>query len=209
MSRASSRITWALDIQTGKLIKADRAEHRPGKGRYRCLDEQCCRDLTVARSRQGRQHFRHFRNAHAQSCVYQELSHGKHAAAQRLLATLFSEALRGQTPMPLLIFNTPLGTRTVLPFVHAKDVVLEWQCTLTGRRVDVALLDNLGRPVLLVEVWHTHAVSDDKRADLSPHWWIEIEASQVLTNPEALVIRSHGNLPAQLALAWEQFRLFK
>ena len=34
MSRTPARITWALDIQSGKLVKADRAEHRPGKGRY-------------------------------------------------------------------------------------------------------------------------------------------------------------------------------
>lgn len=34
MSRVPARITWALDIQSGKLVKADRAEYRLGKGRY-------------------------------------------------------------------------------------------------------------------------------------------------------------------------------
>jgi hypothetical protein len=75
MSQTPARIKWALDIQSGKLVKADRAEHRPGKGRYRCLDERCSRDLTVARSKQGRQHFRHFRNGHSEGCAFHKLNH--------------------------------------------------------------------------------------------------------------------------------------
>jgi len=209
MSRLPARITWALDVQTGKLVKADRAQHRPGKGRYRCLDERCCRDLTVARNKQGRQHFRHFRNSHAEGCVFHDLAKGKHEAAQRILAMMFSEALRRRTPMPLMVFNTPAGSRAVLPFVQAKEVVMEWRCPQSGRRVDLALLDESRQPVLLVEVWHTHAVDGDKRRDLASYWWVEVEATQVLTDTDVLVIRNHDNLPAQLALAWEQFELFK
>lgn len=209
MSRTSARITWALDIHSGKLIKADRAEHRPGKGRYRCLDERCSSDLTVARSKQGRQHFRHFRNAHAAGCAFHDLAKGKHEAAQRVLATLFAEALRRRTPMPLMIFNTPAGVRTVLPFVQAHEVVMEWRCPLSGRRVDLALLDQYGQPVLLIEVWHTHAVDGDKRSDLTSYWWIEVEANDVLADTDKLYIRNHDNLPPQLALAWEQFELFR
>ncbi len=57
-------------------------------------------------------------------------------------------------------------------------------------------------------VCHTHAVDLEKRMDLSPYWWIEVEASQVLADPTALSVRNHGNLPDALALAWEQFQLF-
>lgn len=209
MSRNPARITWALDIQSGKLVKADRAEHRPGKGRYRCLDERCSRDLTVARSKQGRQHFRHFRNGHSESCAFHDLAKGKHEAAQRVLATLFSEALRRRTPMPLMVFNTPAGVRAVLPFVQAQEVVMEWRCPESGRKADLALLDQSGLPVLLVEVWHTHAVDSDKRRDLMPYWWIEVEANQVLLNSDELIVRSHGNMPTQLALAWEQLSLLE
>lgn len=111
--------------------------------------------------------------------------------------------------MPLMLFNTPHGIKLVLPFIHAKEVVIEWQCPLSGRRVDLALLDEEGCPVLLVEVWHTHAVDGDKRNDLLPYWWIEVEAKQVLADTDALVVRNHDNLPPQLALAWEQFELFR
>lgn len=110
--------------------------------------------------------------------------------------------------MPLMIFNTPKGIKAVLPFIHAEKVVMEWRCPLSDRRADLAMLDHSGRPVLLVEVLHTHAVDGDKRQDLAPYWWIEVEANQVLKDTDALIIRNHGNLPTQLALAWEQFELF-
>ena len=111
--------------------------------------------------------------------------------------------------MPLMVFNTPVGAKDVLPFIQAKEVVMAWQCPLSGRRVDLALLDEVGCPVLLVEVWHTHAVDGDKRRDLLPYWWIEVEANQVLADTDVLIVRNHDNLPTQLALAWEQFELFR
>ena len=84
----------------------------------------------------------------------------------------------------------------------------EWECPISKRKADVALLDEAGRVVLLVEIWHTHAVDREKQHDLSPYWWIEVEASRVLADPTALIVRNHGNLPDALALAWEQFKLF-
>lgn len=111
--------------------------------------------------------------------------------------------------MPLMVFNTPSGVRMVLPFIQAQEVVLEWRCPQSGRRVDLALLDQSGCPVLLVEVWHTHAVDDDKRSDLTGYWWVEVEANDVMCDTDKLHIRNHDNLPPQLALVWEQFELFR
>lgn len=208
MSAGTVQIKWALDLQTQKLVKADRAEHRPGKGRYRCLDDRCAQDLTVARSKQGRQHFKHFRNSHAEMCVFHDLKKGVHQAAQWVLKTLFSEALRRRTPMPLMRFNTSAGEVNILPFIQAESVVAEWTCPVSGRRIDIALLGADGVPILLVEIWHTHAVDIDKRRDLSPYWWIEVEAREVLKSSEVLTIKNHDNLPDQLAQQWEQFELF-
>ena len=210
MKRTFSQINWAVELNTGKWIKADRADRKPGKGRYRCLDGRCSRDLTVARSKYGRQHFRHFRNSHAEGCVFQRLRSGQdtHKAAQVLLEALFSQALKRNIPMPLLVFDTANGRREVLPFISAAQVVMEWECPISKRKADVALLDEAGRAVLLVEVWQTHAVDLEKGMDLSPYWWIEVEASRVLADPTALIVRNHGNLPDALAMAWEQFQLF-
>ena len=209
MSWSPSCIPWGRDMQTEKLVRAERAIYPPGKGRYRCLDERCGRDLTVAKSKQGRQHFRHFRNSRAISCVFQGPAKSKHSAAIRLLVILFSEALQRRTPMPLMVFNTPTGTKTVLPFMSAEQVVTEWTCPNTGRRADLALLDHNRQPALLVEVWHTHAVCDDKSKDLTSYWWVEVEAKEVLMGTDVLIIRNHGNLPVQLELAWSQLQLFR
>lgn len=211
MNRSSfSQIMWALDLKTGKLVKADRAERKPGKGRYRCLDEKCGHDLTVARSKHGRLHFRHFRTGNAEGCAFHGpgKSQTQHRAAQVLLHVLLSEALKRRIPMPLFLFNTPSGLRTVLPFILASNVVMEWQCPQSDRRADLAILDAENRPVLLVEVFHTHAVDLPKRQDFSPYWWIEVEAKKVLADPERLDIRNHDNLPEYLALAWQQFELY-
>lgn len=211
MAHSYPQITWALDLAADTLVRAERAERRPGKGRYRCLDDRCCADLTVARSRLGRQHFRHFRNSHATGCAFHNLSkpQTQHKAAQLLLRTLFAEAMMCRIPMPVLVFNTPSGVQQVLPFVHARTVAVEWECPSTGRRADLALLDGGGAPILLIEVLHTHAVTSEKRRDLSGYWWIEVEAKQVLLDARRLIVRSHDNLPEMLALQWEQFELFE
>jgi hypothetical protein len=205
------QITWALDLVTNRLVRAERAERKAGKGRYRCLDDRCGGDLTVARSRLGRQHFRHFRNGHAEDCAFHNLGNTQtqHKAAQLLLRTVLTEAMQCRTPMPILVFNTPQGVQHVLPFIRASAVAVEWECPHTGRRADVALLDEVGEAVLLIEVLHTHAVTPEKRSDLSRYWWIEVEARQVIADASKLVVCNHDNLPEVLALQWEQFKLFE
>jgi hypothetical protein len=49
----------------------------------------------------------------------------------------------------------------------------------------------------------------ERRIDLSPYWWIEVEARRVLADPTALIVRNHANLPEALTWAWEQFKLFR
>jgi hypothetical protein len=109
--------------------------------------------------------------------------------------------------MPLLVFDSANGRREVLPFISAVRVASEWECPVTGRRADIALLDESQRALLLVEVWHTNAVKHEKRQDLAQYWWIEVEAGQVLADPTKLHVRNHGNLPQALSLAWEQLPL--
>lgn len=205
-----ARISWAMDVKSGRLIRADRAERKPGRGCYRCLDDKCKQDLTVARSKRGRLHFRHFRNSNEERCAFHGLGkkQTRHEAAKFLLSVWLSHALKRRTPMPLFLFNTPAEVCTVLPYIGAGSVVTEWQCPLSDRRADIAILDGERQPVLLIEVFHTHAVDIEKCRDLSPYWWIEVEANQVLADPTKLMIINHGNLPECLAPLWQQFDLF-
>lgn len=205
-----ARISWAMDVKSGRLIRADRAERKPGRGCYLCLDDKCKQDLTVARSKRGRLHFKHFRNSNGEHCAF----HGagkkptRHEAAKFLLSILLDHALKGHTPMPLFLFHTPTEIRSVSPFISARSLVTEWQCPLSDRRVDIAILDSERQPVLLIEVFHTHAVDIEKRRDLSHYWWIEVEANNVLADHTQLMIRNHGNLPECLSLLWQQLELF-
>lgn len=41
------KIPWAIDMKTGEWLRADRAVHRAERGRYRCADEQCNRELML------------------------------------------------------------------------------------------------------------------------------------------------------------------
>ena len=202
------KIPWAIDMKTGDWLRADRAVYRGERGRYRCTDKHCDRELTVARSKRGRQHFKHFRNSGAEGCVFGHHGTSVHQTAIRLLAVRFSEAMGGHVPMPLFRFSTPSGLHLILPFIRACRVVEEWVCPNSGRRADLALLDGEGIPVLLIEVCLSNAVDVDKRQDLSRYWWIEVDARHVLDDVDTLMIRTHGGLPRMLAAAWEEQSLF-
>lgn len=110
--------------------------------------------------------------------------------------------------MPLFQFSTPRGPRLVLPFIRACRVIEEWVCPDSGRRVDLALLDDEGMPVLLIEVCYSNAVNGDKRQDLTGYWWLEVEARHVLEEVDTLIIVAHGGLPRMLAAVWEEESLF-
>ena len=117
-------------------------------------------------------------------------------------------AMAGHVPMPLLQFSTPSGARSVLPFIRACRVFEEWVCPDSGRRADLALLDDEGTPVLLIEVRYSNAVDLDKQKDLSRYWWIEVDARHVLEDLDTLSIQAHGGLPRMMAATWEQRSLF-
>jgi hypothetical protein len=208
MSKPPAMIHLARDLETGRLISADRAIQHPPKGRYQCLADNCGRFLTVGRSKFGRLHFKHFRDTDLPGCggLWRRRK-TLHDAAQDLLQTLFTEAIARRAPVPLFHFQTPAGVVTVLPFILANQVVREWTCPRSGRRADLAIVTEAGAPVLLIEVFHTHAVDGTKRLDLLPYWWIQVGARDVLNTPLQLQILDHGNLPYALDVLGHQGNL--
>lgn len=106
--------------------------------------------------------------------------------------------------MPLLEFQVAGATRQVLPLVNAKRVRPEWSCQRTGKRADIALLDHHDEPVLLIEVFHTHAVDRHKIRAYSDYWWIEVEANAIIANYERLPVIHCGNLPYVFAPETQQ-----
>lgn len=204
------QIPIARDLQSNRIVTPDRAIRKAPKGRYQCIVPGCQHDLTVAISKYGRVHFRHFRGMVSSGCSFHSgpKSRTHHNTAQQLLMVLLSEALARRAPMPTLVFETTAGIKTALPIILGRSVVTEWVCPFTNRRADLAILDDFGRPVLLVEVFHTHAVDHNKRDDLSPYWWIEVNAIDVLENSSRLIVRAHGNFPYEYELLGYQGDLF-
>lgn len=188
MRKSAAHIHLSRDLQTGRLIQADRAERRP-----------------------GRLYFRHFRGGSSKGCTFaqRQNSRSRHAAAQNLLCTVLREALARRTAMPYLQFMTPHGIRTAIPLIIAQTVKTEWTCPNTGRRADIAVLDANGEPVVLIEVFHSHAVDGNKRKDLGCYWWIEIGADEFLKKPEVLNVLASGNLPYAFEILGHQADLFE
>lgn len=204
----SSLIPMARDARDDKLIKPDRATLRAERGRYICLDPKCHRELTVAVSKYGKVHFRHYRNSGSATCLFScRSSRSQHEAAKQLLLVLLGEAIQRRAPMPMFEFNLLSGQKTVIPFLLADEVRAEWNCSDINRRPDIAILYK-GEPVLFIEIFHTHAVDQFKKLDLDRYWWIEIAAIDVLINPWSLNVRAHGNLPYELEVRGHQEELF-
>lgn len=198
--RAHPRIPLARDIASGHLIRAEYAQHLPPPGTYRCLDPRCGGDLTVyERPRgSGNHYFRHRVDATSVNCGLHS-SHNRsprrHEAAKHVLAEVFHEVVAHREPMPLLSVIVAGGRKDVAIFARPARVETEWTCPATRRRADIALLDRNGDPILLVEIYHSHAVDGNKRQDLSAYDWIEVEANEVLDDVDLLRVRHAGGLP--------------
>lgn len=203
-------ISHARDCLTGRYVQADRAEQHPGRGRYECLDPRCHSDLTVAKSRRGRLHFRHFRSLNSTPCIFRQRTRSQtpHLQAQYVLCALLNDALHRRTPMPYLQFETPTGIQKAIPIVLGAKAVTEWTCPDTGRRTDIAVLDDSDAPVFIVEIVHTNGVNSSKRQDLRHHWWIEISAKEFLEKPSVLNVLAFGNLPYEWEILGRQMGLF-
>lgn len=209
MRNGASRILLACEVATGALLKADTARHLPPEGTYQCLDPNCGGDLNVCRwpNRPGQFYFRHRTASASAACGFHssnERTQRRHEAAKHLLAVVLNEAIQHREPMPLLEFHVAGATRHVLPFIGAKRVVPEWECRRTGKRADIALLDGLDEPVLLIEVFHTHAVDRHKKKAYSDYWWIEVEANAIIANHGCLPVIHSGNLPYVFAPQTQQ-----
>lgn len=200
MRNRSSRILLAREAVSGHLLKADTARHLPPEGTYQCLDPNCGGDLNVCQwpRRPGRLYFRHRTATASANCGFHSgnaRTQRRHDAALHLLAVVLNEAIHRREPMPLLEFQVAGATRQVLPLLNAKSVVSEWVCRRTGKRADIALLDRHDDPILLIEVFHTHAVDRIKARAYSDYWWIEVEANAIIADYERLPVIHCGNMP--------------
>jgi hypothetical protein len=97
--------------------------------------------------------------------------------------------------MPIFLLNTKQGRKEVVPFLGNYHVRTEWP--LLERKIDVAILDSLNNPLLLIEVLNKNKVSKEKSMDIIQYPWVEITAKSVLENQRTLKVERHHRFPQE------------
>lgn len=196
-----SSIPFAIHKASRQVIKVTKASIGAPRGTYECCINECKSPLNVVKSKYGRPYFKHYPNFNGfKHCPSK--SQDRHTKAKLLIRDSIQNALEHRAAMPRLIFQTPNREYEVLPFFSKAIVQCEYK--INNRRIDVAILDNSLNPLLLIEVKDKHAVDPLKEIDLQDHWWIEVNAKEVLECPERLIIQRHKNFSAEYELGYQQ-----
>lgn len=169
-----STLTLALDAG-GQLISALTA---PKRAEYLCLE--CGGHLHVKRGSERAAHFAHDQDDPG-GCAGESVTH---LAAKHLLLTQLRVELAGDPQVTWMQHcpgaGGPCRMRAVLPRSHPVKGGYEVREEVThGRyRFDVAVVVG-GQVVFGFEVYHRHAVPDEKATDLDVPW-LELVAEDVL-----------------------------
>jgi ribosomal protein L34E len=171
-----STLTIALD-GAGQLVSALTA---PKKAKYVCLE--CNGSLHVKRGEQRAAHFAHDHEDPA-GCAGESVTHlaAKHLLAAQLRTELTQDGrVRWMQHCPGVEAGQTCRMRSALP--QGRDVPEGWEVreeVTHGRyRFDVAVVVQ-GAVVFGFEVYHRHAVPDEKAADLTVPW-LELVAEDIL-----------------------------
>lgn len=162
----------ALD-DAGLLVKPEAAERGQT---YRCPG---CGSRLVFRA--GAIVARHFAHPGGTGCSPETVLH---KAATLAIAAAVEDWLRGSGPRPATQRPCVRCKGPVLRPAHerVRSAVVEHGVT-GGRVADVALLDETGEVVGVIEVRVTHAVDAEKTADLDGIPWIEVDGADALADP--------------------------
>ena len=210
MANLSQAIPYAINTQTKRRIKPEEASAGTCKGHYECHVPDCRKPVFLSISKYGRAHFKHYPEDDISTIPgnHHPKSQDIHTRAKLLIKDIFLNGLAKRAPMPRLIFETPHGIEKILPFLTNCSVKNEFNLGTSNRKIDLAIIDNEGIPVLLLEVNHKHPLDIAKIQDLKQYWWIEVDAKDVLQDPTNLIVRRHCNFPYEIELLGVQNILF-
>lgn len=194
-------IPFAIHKSSRQIVAIAKANINAPKGTYECCVNNCKAQLNVVKSKYGRPFFKHYPNSKSNKHCSSK-SQDRHTKAKLLIRDSIKNAIDHRAPMPILIFQTPNREHEVHPFFAHANVLCEYK--INNRRIDVAVLDSLGNPLLLIEVKDKHAIDPIKEIDLQNFWWIEVNAKEVLTYPGRLIIHRHKNFSAEYELGYQQ-----
>lgn len=184
-------IPEAIDLERNVYIKAHEADSHAPKGRYICRDSRC--NKPVKRIRRGTTCF--FRHYPEDGRISHTKSHQLHSRAIQEIRHQFENFAECGLSMPIFLLDTKQGPKEVVPFFTNYQVKTEW--CLGDRKIDVAILDSLNEPILLIEILNTHKVTEEKSADIVQYPWVEIKAKSVLQNQRVLKVERHHRFPQE------------
>ncbi len=171
-------------------------EEAPDGGRFLCPE---CRSRLIVREGEGIvRHFAHF--VHSAGCAFAGES-AEHLAAKYLVAATVKRwrAGRALSPQVRTRCRGCHATAMLRPLRRGiADAAVEAEVAIPGSdarlRLDVALLDARGRVRLAVEIRRSHAVPQEKGAQLQRARipWIEVEASALTGRPSSDLLAVSG-----------------
>lgn len=176
-------VPWALDAN-GQLVTPEEASSSEG---LRCPDPACCSRL-ILRAGDIRAH--HFAHIDEGRCSLESV---EHAAAKHLLAKVVLAFLSVPDKRPNIHRTCLECGKVVAQPLPRKVREARVEEAIDGFRADVLLLDEAQHSVCVIEVLHTHAVTEEKAKGLSVPW-IELVAVEVLASPLQWVPRRANGL---------------
>lgn len=184
-------IPEAIDLKTGRYIKAHEADPKAEKGRYICRDTNCKKAVRQV-VRNNSCFFRHYPEGVK---LGHKKSHELHSRAINEIKNQFENFKKNGLSMPIFLLDTSKGKKEVVPFLGGFLVKTEWQ--LGDRKIDVAITDNFNQPILLIEVLNKSKVTKEKSIDIVDFPWIEIKATSILENQRILKVERHHRFPQE------------
>lgn len=207
-----AKISFAVNAE-GEIVLPREALRGAPRGSYFCPDPSCRREVIASkwRNKPSILCFKHLPQRGNKGCALRRAGAGRHQyhdEAVRQLQLYLEAALHQHKNWPILEIATVDGIQKIHWTILGARAVREWTCPLSGRRADIAILDKNGDPVVLIEVYHSHKVDENKALDYAEFKWIEIEAKSIMDNLPFLRISNHGNQPSYFAMSELQRRLF-
>lgn len=203
MAYGSSHIPHAIDTRSNskQYIKPYDANLYAERGRYICVHPECTTPLMIYK-RKGKCFFRHY-PVKNNTCAGGAQTLHKNAIKQ--LRNHFLQVNKSTRNIPTFVIETIQGEKEIVPLLSSFVVKTEYP--LNGRKIDLAILDKLGNPILLIEILNTSKVTNAKSIDLAAFAWLEIKADAVMQNPSRLKVENF-NLPQHGFKKPEQVTLF-
>lgn len=153
------------------------------KGTFRCLDEECAEPVFARLGHKRTWHFAHYCEHASKRCKREASGGGEsevHLKAKHLIATNVGSIAFIKDKCNMCKRQRPYAGTW-----ECEAKVEERIATVPGtvRVIDVMLCTKGGRPRFAVEVFHTHAVDDDKRYELDKLGLpvIEVDAKHVVS----------------------------